>query len=114
MLPAGASDADREIVPALGSESGDPFAEERLDIGHHFEDLRLALQIVDHRLILPGERAKRRIVVGVREVPDIENEVRCDGDSFFEREGFKGNCHFRGRSIDKLPDPGFQHGRREI
>lgn len=78
MLPAGASDADRDKAgPAL---NWDPFVEERLDIGHHFEDPSRFLQIDNDHLSCPVSGEARRIAV-VRD-PDIENEVRCDGDSF--------------------------------
>src|SRR6188508_600866 len=65
VAPAGAADGDGDGGALVEHEARDPALQERLDVLHQQVGLRLALEELNHRGVVAGERAQLRVVVRV-------------------------------------------------
>ena len=75
MPAARAADADREVCLALAHVRGEQVVEQRDQVVVEVRDPVGALHVVDHLLVQPGQLAKLRLVVRVREEAHVEEEV---------------------------------------
>src|SRR5580658_11268686 len=89
VLAASATDGDRQVA-AIGRLV---LGYARLDEGSHIVDEArnpgLRLEEVNHGLVATGQRAQRRLPVGIGQGARVEHEIRITRDAVLEPEGLE-------------------------
>ncbi len=87
VAPAGAADGDGEVTAVRGLVLGDARGDELQDVVGQARNAALRFEEADDVGVTAGERAQRRIPVGVGQRARVEHEVRVARNAVLEAEG---------------------------
>ena len=113
VLAAGAADRYGQIAALVTFQCRRPAQQEGLDLRDQLGRFRLGGQVVDHRLIAPGQRLELLQVEGVGQHAHVEHEVGVHGHAMLVGEGFEYQRQARGRGLHDVADPGAQLRRAQ-